>query len=231
MLLGSRPLVGDPEAMPNLPEGSLPLEAQTDTHVTPTHCCGGGRDVLGSEGYEVGGLGCASLGCASMQHEAGLGLAGQQQDKVPKPIEGVGESIQGGDMGVPKGTSWGPKETEPFWKKSKCWCHCTEESSPRCGSGLSSPHQDAEKCGECTGSVCGRATPSVPWHRALGTHRGWVAHIPRSRPLVSSQQTWRRTGASPHAGSTSRTPPAPCLRRKAARWWGVSGTPLRLQSA
>lgn len=50
-----------------------------------------------------------------MQYEAGLGTTGQQQDKVPEPIEGVGESIQGGDVGVPEGASWGPKAMEPFW--------------------------------------------------------------------------------------------------------------------
>lgn len=112
-------LVGDAEVMPNLPEGFLPLEAQTDTQVTTTHCCSGGGDVLGSEGHEVGGLGRASPGCAPMQHKAGLGIAGQQQDKVPQPIEGVGESIQGGDVGVPEGTSWGPKKMEPFWKEEE----------------------------------------------------------------------------------------------------------------
>lgn len=115
MLLGSQPLVGDAEAMPNLPEESPPLEAQIDTQVAPTHCCGGGRDVLGSEGHEVGGLGRAGPGRAPVQHEAGLGITGQQQDKVPKPIEGVSDSIQGGDVGVPEGASWGPNETEPFW--------------------------------------------------------------------------------------------------------------------
>lgn len=149
MLLGSWPLVGCAEAMPNLPEGSLLLEAQTDTRVAPTHCCGGGRVILGSKGHEVGGLGHAGPGRAPMQHEAGLGITGQQQDKVSEPIEGVGDSIQGGDVGVPKGTSWGPKEAEPFRQggRKANECHCTEESSPRCCTGLSSPHQDAAKCG------------------------------------------------------------------------------------
>lgn len=115
MPLRSHPLVGDAEVMPNLPEGTLPLEAQTHTQGTPTHCCGGVGDVLGGKGHKVGGLGHASLCCAPLQNEAGLGITGQQQDKVPEPIEGVGESIQSGDVRVPEGTSWGPKGMEPFW--------------------------------------------------------------------------------------------------------------------
>lgn len=112
--LGSHLLVGDAEVMPSLPERSLPLEAQTHTQGTPTHCCCDVGDVLGSKSHKVGGLGCASLCCAPLQNEAGLGITGQQQDKVPKPIEGVGEAIQGGDVRVPEGTSWGPKEMEQF---------------------------------------------------------------------------------------------------------------------
>lgn len=49
--------------------------------------------------------------------------------------------------------------------------------------------------------------------QSLGAHRGWAARILHSQPSVSSQQTWHRTGASPHAGSTSQMLPAPCLRR------------------
>lgn len=109
MPLRSHPIVGDAEVMPNLPEGTLPLEAQTHTQGTPTHCCGGVGDVLGGKGHEVGGLGHASLCCAPLQNETGLGITGQQQDKVSEPIEGVGESIQSGDVRVPEGTSWGSK--------------------------------------------------------------------------------------------------------------------------
>jgi len=114
MLLRSLPLITDAEVKPNLPWGSVPLDAQTDTWVAPTHGRAGGRGVPGSEGDEVGGLGCASLGCAPLQLEAGAGIAGQEQDEVPEPIECVGESIQGGDVGVPKGAGWGPKEIETF---------------------------------------------------------------------------------------------------------------------
>lgn len=117
--LGSHPLVGDAEVMPNLPERSFPLETQTHTQGTPTHCCGGVGDVLGSKGHKVGGQGRASLCCAPLQNEAGLDITGQQQDKVPKPIEGVGESIQGGDVRVPEGTSWGSKKMEMFWAKEE----------------------------------------------------------------------------------------------------------------
>lgn len=117
--LKSCSLVGDTEVMPNLPERSLPLETQTHTQGTPTHCCGGVGDVLGSKGHKVGGPGRASLCCAPLQNEAALGITGQQQDKVPKPIEGVGESIQGGDVRVPEGTTWDPKEMEMFWGKEE----------------------------------------------------------------------------------------------------------------
>lgn len=117
--LGSYPLVGDAEVMPNLPERFFPLEAQTHAQGTPTHCCGGVGDVLGSKGHKVGGLGHASLCCAPVQNEAGLGITGQQQDKVPEPIEGVGESIQGGEVRVTEGTSWGPKEMEMFRAKEE----------------------------------------------------------------------------------------------------------------
>jgi len=68
-----------------------------------THCCGGAGGVLGNEGHEVGGLGCAGAGHAPLQHKAGVGITGQEQHKVPECIEGVGKAIQGGDMGVPKG--------------------------------------------------------------------------------------------------------------------------------
>lgn len=104
MPLRSWLLVSGAEVMPNLPQGSVPLNIQTDTRVAPTHCCSGSGDILGSEGHKVGGLGCASLGCAPLQHKACLSITGHQQDKVPKPIEGVGESIQGGDMRVSKST-------------------------------------------------------------------------------------------------------------------------------
>lgn len=75
--LGSHPLVGDAEVMPNFPERSPPLEDQTHTLGTPTHCCNGVGDVLGSKGHKVGGLGHASLCCAPVQNEAGLGITCQ----------------------------------------------------------------------------------------------------------------------------------------------------------
>lgn len=85
---------------------------------------------------------------------------------------------------------------------------------------LSSLHQDAAKCGWlCLAQGPRMAVPPAPAQRrgTLGTHRGWAARIPRSRSSVSSRQTWCRTGASPRAGSTTRTPPAPRLREE-GRW-------------
>lgn len=114
MLLRSWLLLSDAEVMPNLPQGAVPLNIQSDTWVAPTHCCSGGGDVLGSEGHEAGGPGCASLGCAPLQHKACLSVTGHQQDKVPKPVESVVEPIQGGDVWISKSAGWGPKEMEPF---------------------------------------------------------------------------------------------------------------------
>lgn len=198
---------------------SFPLEAQTDTQISFTHCCCGGGDVLGSKGHKIGGLGHASLDCAAVQHKAGLGIASQQQGKVPKAIEGVGESIHSGDVGVPKGASCGPKDMEPFWGK---------ENKPGVRQEMMVSFHGGQQplYALQRGSVYGHATHPVPWHRggrALGTHQGWVAHIPCSQPLVSSQQTLHRTGASQHVGSTSQMPPAPHLRDKTAGHRGCRG--------
>lgn len=188
---------------------------ETNTQGTPTHCCGGVGDVLGSKGHKVGGLGHASLCCAPLQNEAGLGITGQQQDKVPKPIEGVGESIQGGDVRVPKGSSWGPKEMEMFWAEEEEQmlvsfqggeqaqsCSVVVQQSPLAYCKVWLMH-----------GVHAQLSALAQQRQSLGTHRGWVAHILHSQPLVSSQQTWHRTGASPHADSTSQMLPAPCLKR------------------
>lgn len=213
----SHPLVGDAEVMPNLPEKSLPLQGQTHTQGTPTHCCGGVGDVLGSKGHKVGGLGHASLCCAPMQSKAGLGITGQQQDKVPKPIEGVGESIQSGDVRVPEGTSWGPKEMERemFWAEE-------EEQMLMSFQGGEQPQSCSVVAQQSPLAYCkvwlmrgvhAQLSALAQHRQSLGTHRGWVACILHSQPSVSSQQTWHRTGASPHAGSTRQMLPAPCLQR------------------
>lgn len=161
MLLWSRALVG--RCRNNTQ--TVPLDAQTNSRVAPTHCGGGAGGVLGSKGHEVGGLGCASPGRAPLQHEAAPGIAGQQQDKVPEAIEGIGEAIQGGDVGVPEGTGWGAKEMETFWgeegKRMLPSSHGGGQIRAR-----SSLHQDAAKHGQpCLARGPRMAVPPSPARR------------------------------------------------------------------
>lgn len=106
-------------------------------------------------------------------------------------------------------------------KGSECCRHCMEE-------GRSERTAISIRMLRSMGSPAWHGDHAWPCHPAQhggtpGTHRGWAAGIPHSWSSVSSRQTCCRTGASPRAGSTTRTPPAPRLQEDGG--W-VLGVPL-----